>query len=742
MQKEYTTCQASQLLTKQKLFDLTKCLVESFGLAVDDATAAESIQFEIMQYFDPSHQVVVPNKFSVLFEGCKNLVIDKIRGEIIASGEKELETSASASEMRERELKNKISALEAHISTLSEENQSMIERHDVLKISNQSLASRLDSISSENAIIMEENKSLKQDLESLTLKLNRDAETIASQFNSFRKSVHSFIQACTSHFSLPMDVVEVLALAAEEAMTSGGEYDSKESGLLACLKDMSDRQTTQILSEIKTKHDLEMKKILNEIDSKTVALEQLQRDVQLKDTTMQCTQRDKERFQKNLEESQSRCTKAESELAEARKVSASTDRKFKKLQGSLKELEHQHVKILSEKEAVERDHQSLLSQYQHCRTELELSKSSQGIGLMDEAIFVKLQTAVEEKNKLLERVDIEYRTLLANFSALQTETRSLHEALVSMEVEKCNTNQELENFIERSNEQEREIEDLRMQEEFLRSRLSIFESQSTGDCGGDVGGNSLLSEVEDRRLESEKRFSQLFVNQRKMHKEIQQLKKEKKDLKNQLALVDSNSKGMSESQLKAQLLEMSKLISGFKQQRTNESCTAEDSVGGGEYDAETYDLLKLELHEKILELEVLRNENRNLRIMSLNEMSKVRTAEYSLVQHGKKVQQAESTIMLLKDKLSAKEDPELDVEDVEMENAEESTDDAQPSVQNTQHNKENNNIFGPVSVSHQKSGIINGSIQKTGVVNNRREKAKQVCIKNDGAKDASECKQQ
>ncbi|KAJ3065024.1 hypothetical protein HDU98_011583, partial [Podochytrium sp. JEL0797] len=715
-----------------------------------DAEVAESIQLEILEYFDPSNHAIVANKFSVLFEGCKSLVIDNMRGEVTASNDTQLQDVIREGRAREDALREKAHSLdeirlmlEDSIQKLTDESIAMIERHDTLKTINQSLSTRLETSLSEDKLRKSEIESLKQDLELLKTGQERDADSSSLRLNQLHASLKSLIQTFSAELGLPSETMELCESVFDSAATFEPEYDWKSFPLVQAMHDMRDQQKSTIGDELKASFDREKQSLLDKMDAQTEVLEKLQRDLQMTETSIHFTQRDKERFQQNLEETQARADTLESELSEAKKISTAADRKSKKLQTSLKDLEAQHTQTLNAHSQLERDFQSLLQQLETYREDLDHAKNSQGAMMMDEAIFAKLQKEVQQKDERLAQFDAEYRKVHAAYQGEQSCVRELHGKLASMELEKSHACQESENIQERVNELEQEIEDMRLQEEALMSRLSIFESQSMDGGGGDVGGNTLLSEVDDRRIKSERKFAEMLNNQRKMHKEIQQLKKEKKELKNQLSLMDSASNGLSEEQLKEQLHAMSSIISGFKQRAAESSISAGP---GDELDAETYDLVKLELHEKILENEVLRSENRSLRIISLNEMSKVRTAEYSLSRHDKKVQQAESAISILKDKLVAKSASFVSVdEDVEMEcvDDEEEIENAKPVEEKEHKPRLDMTLPPPVQLQTQ----VHQAEARQPNIPTRREKAaqkfKQVSVKNEEAKDAaSECNQQ
>ncbi|ORY36286.1 hypothetical protein BCR33DRAFT_479791 [Rhizoclosmatium globosum] len=737
--------ESEKVLVNRKLFDFAKCLMETFEFT-EEAEEAEAIQTEFMRYFDAGNPNVSSDKFSALLEGCKSLAEDKVRKELKCLSDEGVDQVVRAGRLREEALLNQIKEMKESFSSLTEENESMKERYDALKTSNQSLLARLDISLSECKASQEENAFLRKEAE--LLRKQTEASSIsACELNDLKTSLRMLVKTCSSKLSLGDEVEEAFETALETAISFGADYDWDTSSVVKALCDMKEYQTLTMESDMKSQFNVERSKLLKEIASQAELLDKFQRDVQLKETTNQVIQRDKDRYQQNLEET--RAAMLENELSEAKKTSSAAERKSKKLQTSLKELEVQHTQTLTEHSQLEQDHKALLNQLNECQIELEHAKNSRGAGLMDETIFMQLQQAVEQKHQQLQALENEYRSLHANYSLVQSESQDLNSALAMMEMEKSHAVQELETLTERVNELEQEIEEARMQDEFLRARLAIFESQSLTEGSDSAGGNTLLSEVEDRRIKSECKFREMLKTLRTQNQEISQLKREKKELKNQLSLIDSTSHGLSEEQLKQHLSLISNVISGIKN-RGDANDSSLTSQIGEEMNAEAYDLLKLELHEKILENEGLRREIRGLRIISLNEMSKVRTAEYSLSQHGRKVQQAESTISILKDKLSAKDC--VEVEDVEMEvDDEEVFEVAKPEVKEKE-NKPKRDVLLPIALTN----VIQTPIvqlqkqeqQQNAPINpnSRREKAaqkhKQVNVKNEEASDPNSCKTQ
>ncbi|KAJ3139762.1 hypothetical protein HK100_011104 [Physocladia obscura] len=653
----------------------------------------------------------------------------------------------------EKQLQQKVQALEEtttdYSNETSEAHQKMYELEEKLL----NLSHKLETALTEVNSVKKENQLLRDKNIELQSQQTQHNTSSTRKLSWILNSLHSFIGTCTTQLRLPAEISKLLEDCVNSVIEFGDksedEYDWKLSPFMIFINEKS-----LILTDHQSRFEKDKLELIKRLESQNFELEQFKRDLQLKETSLQYSERERNKQQQNFEQADSRHMFLESELSECKKALTTSDRRLKKLQTAFEELEKTHSKTESDLSATQTDCQTLVARISAITYELETTKKTHGAALMDETIFVKLQNTVREKSELLERMEIEYRKVAAAYGVVDSEARRHKDVIAALELQKSHLTQELDNSNERSGEQEQEIEDLRMQEEFLKTRLAVFESESLSPSAviaAETTGNTLLSEVEDRRIRSEKKFTEMVINQRRMFKEMQILKKEKKDLKAQLAMMDSNSKSMSEEQIKNQLAAMSQIISGFKQRAVDAANTLSSPSSDGEkICADSYDLLHLELSEKILENEVLRNENRSLRIISLNEMSKARTAEYSLNQNSRKVQQAESTISTLKDKLKAKDASNLsekdyplnDIGDNYSKNEEEEKDNEIPKE--TKPRQDMNLPLLSSGIANTNRTMLHAlKLPSNGT---RREKAaqkfKEVDIKNDETKNPNECKTQ
>ncbi|KAI8620942.1 hypothetical protein BC830DRAFT_378915 [Chytriomyces sp. MP71] len=305
-----------------------------------------------------------------------------------------------------------------------------------------------------------------------------------------------------------------------------------------------------------------------------------------------------------------------------------------------------------------------------------------------------------------------------------------------MQLQQSYGQQEVAGHVERIAELEQELDDVRTQEEFLRSRLAIFECTSYGSSDT-ARGNTLLSEVDDKRRKSEKQHAEMLALHRRLVKEIQQLKRANKEMKVQLA---SSTASVSESQFKDQIAAIANLMSGLQ----NGAPTPTASINHADDDLpltpDSFFLLKLELEQQRMQNDALRQENQSLRIIGLNEMGKFQKVSYSMSQQGKKVQEAESTISHLKEKLTVSTESACNIKqqeaDIEGEASADLDLEGEPSSQvHEEDSKENSQLQSDITISLPKS------VGPTQPVSKRREKAvlqsrqvKQVNVKDNEAK--------
>ncbi|KAJ3264765.1 hypothetical protein HDU77_007614 [Chytriomyces hyalinus] len=478
------------------------------------------------------------------------------------------------------------------------------------------------------------------------------AEKVESAISILKQTVESLLEACCTSFQLPETIFESLKAFSESILhpdcLEANPY--VRSQFLKTLERVSETQKAAWVEGQKEETATDIVKITQELKEQSEEVRRLHRDLQLAETNLQFAAVDKASMSQSLEAAQKQITTLDSELFESKKIVSTTERKSKKLISSMKELEIQHTRVMAQLSEVEKEHRAVLERYHETQAELEVAKSSQA-GFMDEAILVKLQNESAKKSEQLANMEQEYHHIVTLFQTLQSEASTVNNSLARLELEKSHAQQEAESLLERIQEQEQEIEDLRIQDEYMRGRLSIFESSSTG-AQGDEGGNTLLSEVEDRRIRSEQQHADMLQTMRRLNREVLQLKRANKELKSQLGTV---SNGLSEEQMKEQMQTMAQMVEGLKKRGGMNDNQAAGMNPIDLLDPEAHDLLKLELQRKSMENDELRKENKMLRMIGLNEMGKLRNAEYSISQQGRKVQQTESALLALKDKLAEKE---------------------------------------------------------------------------------------
>ncbi|KAJ3234908.1 hypothetical protein HDU81_001051 [Chytriomyces hyalinus] len=479
------------------------------------------------------------------------------------------------------------------------------------------------------------------------------AEQVERAISTLKQTVESLLEACCTSFQLPETIFESLKAFSESVLhpdcLEANPYT--RSQFLKTLERISEIQKAAWADGRKEETAIDIVKITQELKEQSEEVRRLHRDLQLAETNLQFAAVDKASMSQSLEAAQVSIDPfLDSELFESKKIVSTTERKSKKLISSMKELEIQHTRVMAQLSEVEKEHRAVLERYHEAQAELEVAKSSQA-GFMDEAILVKLQNESAKKSEQLANLEQEYQHVVTLFQTLQSEASSVNHSLARLELEKSHAQQEAESHLERIQEQEQEIEDLRIQDEYMRGRLSIFESSSNG-AQGDEGGNTLLSEVEDRRIRSEQQHADMLQTMRRLNREVLQLKRANKELKSQLGTV---SNGLSEEQMKEQMQTMAQMVEGLKKRGGMNDNQAAGMNAIDLLDPEAHDLLKLELQRKSMENDELRKENKMLRMIGLNEMGKLRNAEYSISQQGRKVQQTESALLALKDKLAEKE---------------------------------------------------------------------------------------
>ncbi|KAJ3394724.1 hypothetical protein HDU84_006867 [Entophlyctis sp. JEL0112] len=615
-------------IVKLKVHDFTESLIESFELREGDDSATHTVQNEFLQYFEVEHSII-PNKFMPLLNGCKNLIAELTRAEMSAAFENKLALVMASNAERESELKKQVCMFQEKLESAT--NSDLMDRQNE-KI--EALEADLVNRNEENGIL----KSKLLEVESSKTNLKAIIESIANE--------------CTKRFRLQEENSHGRMRLTESLIDFHSEQcsiDSLTDALLVFMEEIVQHEVSTVKDDLMQKWDDYKARACADILSMTATVERLQRESHAKDVAL----KGMTNCQMELSEIQAVNAQMVSELSETKKALAACERSTKKLQAMLKDLEVQNSQIEAKNDLLQADFSAVSAKLEECMSELIENRNSNS-NLMDEAIFADLQKTAEEKSRQSDLLEKENQKLVAAMSTIQSEADSLRRHLHGMERQHARLSRECANANERLAEQEQEIENFRLQDEFLRSRLAEFEnSASPGDLGD--AGNTILSEIDDKRVRSEKLYKEVLTVQRRMQKQIQVLQREKRELQNQLVASSGPGDSSSEEHLNRQLVAVAQLVSDAQKYAQDSPATAPAvSTTDGKVCADAYDLLQLELQEKIAENEMLRKENRGLKIISLNEMSKVRKAEFSISQQGKRVCQAQSKILELKDKLSSK----------------------------------------------------------------------------------------
>ncbi|KAJ3195194.1 hypothetical protein HDU82_002200, partial [Entophlyctis luteolus] len=632
-------------IVKLKVHDFTESLIESFELREGDDSATHTVQNEFLQYFEVEHSII-PNKFMPLLNGCKNLIVSPIfsitnnsllleskaeltRAEMSAAFENKLALVMASNAERESELKKQVCMFQEKLESAT--NSNLMDRQNE-KI--EALEADLVNRNEENGIL----KSKLLEVESSKTNLKAIIESIANE--------------CTKRFHLQEENSHGRMRLTESLIDFHSEQcsiDSLTDALLIFMEEIVQHEVSTVKDDLMQKWDDYKARACADILSMTATVERLQRESHAKDVAL----KGMTNCQMELSEIQAVNAQMVSELSETKKALAASERSTKKLQAMLKDLEVQNSQIEAKNDLLQADFSAVSAKLEECMSELIENRNSNS-NLMDEAIFADLQKTAQEKSRQSDLLEKENQKLVGAMSTIQSEADSLRRHLHGMERQHARLSRECANANERLAEQEQEIENFRLQDEFLRSRLAEFEnSASPGDLGD--AGNTLLSEIDDKRVRSEKLYKEVLTVQRRMQKQIQVLQREKRELQNQLVASSGPGDSSSEEHLNRQLVAVAQLVSDAQKYAQDSPAAAPAvSTTDGKVCADAYDLLQLELQEKIAENEMLRKENRGLKIISLNEMSKVRKAEFSISKQGKRVCQAQSKILELKDKLSSK----------------------------------------------------------------------------------------
>lgn len=407
----------------------------------------------------------------------------------------------------------------------------------------------------------------------------------------------------------------------------GPEFDGPLSEFVNSIKGSIDEMVTNVEISVKNSMDKELCVIKRERDDLKEDNSTMKQKMHGLNTNAQAFSKDHLILQRKHDEKEEALLSLKKDHQTLEDRFQSETKKAAKLATQFNELENMYEDLQTKFQDLEEERRQLKLQIN------TLAKRP----VDDHSGCIKERTAlaerIEEQRGLLGKLQHEREAFERN-SGMVLEEYQMH--LQSQQEENHSLTLKHEELIQRVSDLENELEDCQKSESYLMSQLSPVMDVITSSAlvGGDSDeSQTLLSEIDDRRKEEQKKNVELLVQNKDMFKEISKLKRQVNDTKNQLLLhLGQNDEGAgkvveTQKQIIEQLqADLRAALHQNQGQRQQDSILGQNNYLALEEFAKAdsmIEILQFRVKELMLENETLKQQKSSLQLINLQTLDTV-----------------------------------------------------------------------------------------------------------------------